>query len=141
MTRPDADKSESKTDAYDMEWQVGKSKTGRSFCIETKNVGYWQFQEKANGQLRKDAKECHCEILGFVFPNRRKRILQQICYEHNLWINRDNPEKQMKYLAREIRKAIKESTQILFRSVCGLDYDEVMAKDLLRRIFGEPNKD
>ena len=74
--------------------------------ILTATKMYAPSDYKADGTLKKKARLRRMWVLWDNAPPLKMRdspLLQRICMEHNLFINRENPERQEQLLRGEIR--------------------------------------
>jgi hypothetical protein len=92
--------------AFEMEWEISKNWK----YIQTKEKIFSETQYTRTGNLRKGAKpKSKAKIM---YLPRLLKIHKQIVLEHNMWINRENPERQRQLIQEEIAKIIplKEDT-------------------------------
>lgn len=81
-----------------MEWKIGNKAFNSNWWIETKLKEIWPSDYCKNGKLKKNAKPSHCPIglAGF------REFAEQVVLEHNLWVNRENPERLREIIKHEI---------------------------------------
>ena len=104
-----------------MEWRI--SNDGHS--ITTVESCYWTTDYKKNGQLKKNARKSPSILFWTPYPDRT--FFKHIVLEHNLWINRDNAEKQLRLLYNAARDAI----QYMFSVVHDKSLSDIKMQELL----------
>lgn len=71
--------------------------------IKTKDAFYVFWDYRNDGKLKKNAKKHRAQIL-FQYIAGYKHILEQICVEHNWFVNRDNKKALAQMLENEVKK-------------------------------------
>lgn len=117
--------------AKEMEWEVSED----SDAIQTAKSCLWNSNYKKNGELKTNAKPSKVRVLTTAWAliakspmqvnENVKETLDQIVLEHNLWINRHNPERMKEIISEEVRKATADIVSTVRGSIENIQYERV----------------